>query len=188
MNRLNLGSGWHRLDGWTNVDLHHDADIQADIRTVEFDADSVDAILCVHAIEHISATEGAALIARCYRWLRPGGSLAIETPDRAKCLELIMRRPIEGAKGLMGGRSADKPGWQAWLAGWVGRGADRGDAVPDPWNIPGEAHVYVWTDAELAHTLSLAGFCDIFVETPFYHGQRGWRDSRVTGRKPGVVA
>ena len=182
--RLNLGSGWHRLDGWTNVDLYaDDADVKADLRTVEFPPGSVSAILSTHTIEHLEHADAIGLFRRCFTWLESGGRIAIETPDRAKCMALINQgKHLEGAKGIFGGRSINKAGWHQWLVKWA---KNNGSAsVPNEWNLPGEAHLYVWTAAELSQALADAGFEDVLTETPVYHGARGWRDCRVTGRKP----
>lgn len=182
--RLNLGSGWHRLEGYINVDLHYDADVKADLRNCEFAPDSADEIVSAHTIEHLTREDGAALLRRCLEWLKPGGLLVIETPDATKCRALLPSRPLEGAKGLRGGRSVNKKGWHEWLIQWAEAGADL--TIPDPpeWNLPGEPHLYVWTGGELATEFHSAGFVDVRVDSPQYHGFRKWRDSRISGWKP----
>jgi hypothetical protein len=181
--RLNLGSGWHYLDGFLNVDLHHDADVKADLRTFDCLPDSAAEILSTHVIEHFTEQDGRDLIARCYRWLRPGGKLILETPDREKCLRLLARRPLEGAKGLLGGRSQNKPGWHEFLIDWVTRGADLTERIPTEWDLPGEAHLHVWTGPELSRAMAGAGFVHTEVHAPQHHGGRISRDTRVVGMK-----
>lgn len=187
MVKLNLGSGWHYLDGYVNVDLHHDADVKADLRQFECAPCSVDSVLTTHTIEHLTRDDGIALIRRCYDWIKPGGRLEIETPDRTKCRLLLASRPLEGAKGLMGGRSVAKREWHEWLLAWVAAGADPQVTIPADWNLPGEAHLCVWNAQELIQALSDAGFVECVAQTPVYHGGRTWRDCRVVGTKPDLT-
>ena len=42
---------------------------------------SIDAIFCEEAIEHVSKGECARLLAECLRILRPGGVMRVTTPD-----------------------------------------------------------------------------------------------------------
>lgn len=188
--KLNLGSGWHYLKGYTNVDLHHDADVKADLRDFEAEDGSVEMILTTHVIEHFTKDDGIDLLKRCFRWLEPGGRIVIETPDCMKCWKLIFDgKTLEGAKGLHGGRSVNKRGWHDLLLEWSDRCTESADkyhllTVPAEWNLPGEAHLYVWTGEELRQALRDVGFDECTVERPVHHGGRVWRDTRVCGRKP----
>lgn len=182
--KLNLGSGWHRMKGYKNVDLYYDADIKADLRTVEFPEGTIDEVIAVHVIEHFTREDGLNLIERCYHWLKPGARLILEWPDQAKCRELMSFKPLDAAKGLMGGRSVDKDGWHAWLAGWAQRGADLAEPIPDKWNLPGEQHLYVWGGKELAKEFQAVGFRDVQLALPHFHGRQRYRDSQVSGMKP----
>ncbi len=184
--KLNLGSGWHYLKGYTNVDLHHDADVKADLRDFEAEDGSVEMILTTHVIEHFTKDDGIDLLKRCFRWLEPGGRIVIETPDREKCHALIAQgKSLEGAKGLYGGRSVNKRGWHELLMDWTAAYPTQGPLqVPAEWNLPGEAHLYVWKGEDLRQALSDVGFDECIVGRPVHHGGRDWRDVRVSGRKP----
>ena len=83
--RLNIGSGWFPLDGWTNVDEHCPADIQGDFRELEFHG--VDEILLSHLLEHLSWRETIPILVQMRGWLRSGGRLTVEVPD----MEAIMQ-------------------------------------------------------------------------------------------------
>ena len=181
--KLNLGSGDKYRDGWINVDLYAGkADTRKDIREVAYPPESVSRIICIHTIEHITKDEGVALINRCYAWLKTGGKLEIETPNRLRCKELILAgKALKGAKGLMGGRSVDKVGWHRWLKKWATNG--RTAEIPDKWNLPGEEHKYVWDGLELLHLMEAVGFVCL-TRTPKYHGHRADRDMRIVGVKP----
>lgn len=179
---INLGSGWRPLAGFTNVDLHHAADVRADLRDYDREPGTADRVVCIHAIEHIEWNDAVSLIARAARWLRQGGTLEIETPDRLKCLALIdTGKHLEGAKGLFGGRSIDKPDWHQWLTNWA-RGDRASTEIPHRWDLPGERHCFVWTAAELCGVMRGAGL-DARSECPQHHGARVNRDCRVVGVK-----
>lgn len=181
------------MPGWVNVDLYApDADLQTDIRRVDFATRSVETVLCVHTIEHIHYHEALELFDRIASWLIPGGHVELETPDRKKCIYLIREKAwLLGAKGLLGGRSVDKPGWHAWMERWAQteglEGAIKesnigGVEIPPKWELPGERHLYSWSGEELAAALRKVGL-SAKVGDPKHHGGRAWRDCRVVGTK-----
>jgi ubiquinone/menaquinone biosynthesis C-methylase UbiE len=51
--------------------------LHGDAGSVEFDADSFDAVVSFYTLEHIPRGEHEALLRRIFRWLRPGGLLLI---------------------------------------------------------------------------------------------------------------
>lgn len=191
--RVQLGSGDRYKAGWVNVDLYApDADVREDIRAVDFKPESVETVLCVHVIEHIEEQAALNLCSRIARWLIPGGKVEIETPDRKKCLQLIAEGAyLLGAKGLLGGRSVDKPGWHSWLEKWAQREGIETEikesnigavAYPNKWELPGERHLYCWEGRELSAVLEAHGL-EAKVGDPKHHGGKAWRDCRVVGVK-----
>lgn len=84
--RLNVGSGYFPLDGWTNIDQHCQADIRDDFRDLEFT--DVDEINATHLLEHISWRDTGIVLSIFRTWLRDGGKLTVEVPNMAS----IMRR------------------------------------------------------------------------------------------------
>lgn len=52
-----------------------------DMRTVDLEPDSLDAVVSLYAVEHIPRVEHGALLRRIRSWLREGGSLLLATED-----------------------------------------------------------------------------------------------------------
>lgn len=117
--RLHLGCGANVLNGWINVDYAlgarlarsvpffgalnrrlHFTGVDWDDRIVLHDLrkrfpwpdDSVATIYTSHTLEHFSREDGQALLAECFRVLRPGGVLRIVVPDLAP----LVRRYVSG--------------------------------------------------------------------------------------------
>jgi predicted SAM-dependent methyltransferase len=90
MTRLHLGCGTRYLDGYVNIDhppSKHTvqdqlvADLYADISELNYPAGSIDEVRLHHVFEHFPRQIALALLCRWCDWLRPGGTLRIETPD-----------------------------------------------------------------------------------------------------------
>jgi len=84
--RLNLGCQIHYFDGWTNVDIIGDdpnvrVDINAPAEKLPLADDSVDFIYAGHLVEHYYPDTLPVAVKEWHRVLRPGGKLAILTPD-----------------------------------------------------------------------------------------------------------
>jgi len=79
---LNLGSGDHRIDGFTNVDLYDEtADVRADICELPFENESVDEIVAYQVIEHVAYNKAEQMFDEMYRVLKKGGTMITECPD-----------------------------------------------------------------------------------------------------------
>jgi len=144
--RLNLGSGWSYDPEWTNVDLYAErVDYRADVRQLPFMDGIADEAKLIHTIEHVDRDGGVAMLREIHRVLKSGGTLAVETPDRLKCITLIRgsgpksgrlnvvegtraatglfyprssKQLLNGVKGAMGGVSGtleEKRRWHEWL-------------------------------------------------------------------------
>ena len=92
VDRVNLGSGYYPLHGWTNVDLHCPADIRADFRDLAFR--DLDAVRMSHLLEHVSWRETVDVLTRVRDWLRPGGTITVEVPDMEAILKLGTQHPL----------------------------------------------------------------------------------------------
>jgi SAM-dependent methyltransferase len=81
--RLNLGSGNHYAEGWTNVDIHSTDEVQpdlvCDVRRLPFD--SVDAIYAGHVLEHLPYEDVRPAIDHWISITRPGGKVLVVGPD-----------------------------------------------------------------------------------------------------------
>ena len=202
--KLHLGCGERYWDGWVNVDLYAErVDKRIDLSKMgraEFGYSSCSEIAAHHVVEHLNPLDAARLFANCYAWLAPGGTLAIEMPDRLKCIDLIRKgtvhtdqhgctRPL-GALGIVGGRPHHKPEFMRWLRdnqAMIRQAAESLHYVPvhnipDQFHDPGSAHLYVWTEAELIEDLPDLGFT-CRATKPKTHGKRTNRDMRVEATK-----
>lgn len=143
--KLNLGCGPKYLDGYTNCDLYAErVDVRCDVRSLPFADGSVSEVLFYHTIEHVNRDDGVNALREIVRVLRPGGSVAIETPDRLKLIDLIRGHGpkskglnvvegtraatglyypesktsrgtlLDGVKGAMGGVSGSRADKLAW--------------------------------------------------------------------------
>jgi ubiquinone/menaquinone biosynthesis C-methylase UbiE len=70
----------HVDEGASNVQC-----IQGDMRAVEFEDQSFDAVLCYAALQYLTLEEAILLFERMYKWLTPGGRLFVgDIPDANK--------------------------------------------------------------------------------------------------------
>jgi predicted SAM-dependent methyltransferase len=88
--KLHLGCGERYLEGYVNIDFpetEHSVmqgmrpDVLADIRQLEYPAQSVDEVRLHHVFEHFDRATALRLLIDWREWLVPGGLLHIETPD-----------------------------------------------------------------------------------------------------------
>jgi predicted SAM-dependent methyltransferase len=81
---LNWGCGDHLVGGWINSDVKDEPgiDLVADIRRgLPLEADSVDAVVSVHALPELSYADQVPALRELRRVLRPGGVLRLALPD-----------------------------------------------------------------------------------------------------------
>src|SRR3989344_5149462 len=102
--KLHLGCQEKYLEGYINIDLPPDAqtvqkvkaDKYADVRTLEYQEESVDEVRAHHLLEHFSRQEALLLLARWHKWLKVGGVIHVETPDFEESAKKFLKAPIEG--------------------------------------------------------------------------------------------
>lgn len=88
--RLDIGCGLpaNTMQGYTGVDPFVDtADIQAPMWRLPFEDDTITAIMCSHALEHIAKDMIVPSIREWGRVIIPGGEIEIHVPDLKWCLE-----------------------------------------------------------------------------------------------------
>jgi predicted SAM-dependent methyltransferase len=94
--KLQIGTGPNPLAGWLNTDVAPDTYPEHRGTIVFLDAAkpfplddmTFDYVFSEHQIEHIPEPVGHAMVAECFRILRPGGRIRIATPDLGAILGL----------------------------------------------------------------------------------------------------
>ena len=163
MARLNLGSGTHKMEGYTNIDCNPDKnpDIVADLRKLPVEDDSVDEIQAIHIIEHFYIWETLDVLKEWHRVLKVNGILVLELPDMNKILYCISKN--FGHPRLT----------------WWGLYGDPSHKDPHM------THRWAFTPAMLSDLLKQAGFTDIEVSQAQHHIPE--RDMRITAKKKGLI-
>jgi len=136
--RLHLGCGLVHRPDWLNLDRYETAaaDLLADAVLLPLPDGCAEAVEARQLIEHLGYIGALYGLHEWARVLTPGGSLRVETPDRAATLHAAL---------------ADETGAAArpWLFGTEQRGL---------------AHRYLFSGDELAHMAGQAGFEAVTVE------------------------
>lgn len=127
--KLHLGCGEVYLEGYVNIDFPSErhtvqtktkADVYADIRDLSYPASSVAEVRSHHVFEHFDRGTALRLLVDWYEWLRPDGSLIIETPDFERCVRTWLRSRDEALRmrllrHVFGSHEAD---WAVHRDGW----------------------------------------------------------------------
>ena len=78
--KLNIGCGKKHLDDYVNVDIIPTADVVCDLtKPWPFGDECADEVLAMHVIEHLP--DGVFFLNECWRVLKPGGTIHLETTD-----------------------------------------------------------------------------------------------------------
>jgi predicted SAM-dependent methyltransferase len=106
--RANLGCGPHKADGWVNVDRESGrGDLQAELTSLPFDPESLDAIYCGHVLEHLTYTNAGKVLAHARTLLKPGGQLLAVGPDIHRAAKMYAAGQIDLALLQACGEGAD---------------------------------------------------------------------------------
>jgi predicted SAM-dependent methyltransferase len=96
--KLNLGSGG-RLPGYINVDIRKEVnpDVVWDLEQTPYPWEdcSVDEILMVDTLEHLSFRKVRDVVKELYRILKPGGKIFIQVPDMEARARDILEKWME---------------------------------------------------------------------------------------------
>jgi SAM-dependent methyltransferase len=122
--KLNLGCGLYKRNGYINIDVREEVkpDLVIDLEKEflkRFDNESVDEIIARDFIEHLSWRIVENFLKDCYRVLKKGGRMYIQTPD----LEAISKKVILNPDFKHG----DLEGYKA-ISYWVYGSGDYGNA------------------------------------------------------------
>ena len=88
--KLNLGSKHHKLEGFIDIDISrkHSPDRIMDVRSLDYETESVDVIYAGHLIEHFDSVETPMILSEWKRVLKKGGVLIMSFPDFEKVMIL----------------------------------------------------------------------------------------------------
>lgn len=142
-------------------------DVEADIRKLPYDDGVADEILAIHVVEHFYFWEAAPLLTEWKRVLKPGGWIALETPNLVKCaVNLLTFLTSADQKTVV----------QMGMWGFYG----------DPnWRDPAMCHKWGYWPESLAGMLHHVGFIDIDEQPAEFHQPA--RDFRMVARKPSIL-
>lgn len=146
--KLNIGSGIHPKEGYTNVDLYYKADTQADGRSLEYTDNSVDEIYSSHFLEHLSMADVAPTLREWARVLKPNSRLQLEVPDLEWCLVEWLRD-----------NNAERRGFSL-------------QRIFGNQSTEGEFHKTGFTHDSLNELLSYSGFTSITMKHVWSHDQQ----------------
>ena len=128
--RINLCGGSAKASGWTNIDLDPAADIRIDLEKelLPFADRTVDAVVCMSAINYFERARAREILRDVHRVLVPGGWLRLGTQDlrvlARKYLDrdeaFLLEKLPDGRDRFPGPTMADK--FCNWFYGFVAQG------------------------------------------------------------------
>lgn len=138
--KLELGAGHRPTRGYLHNDLNPGRDIECvgDAWMLDFADNSLDEVLAIAFIEHLTYDQARDTFRNVYRMLKVGGLFLFDVPDYPRWVEYYLGH----LKGNSVPISMDHV--RRTLFGW-GR-------------FPGDSHLYGWDRKHLAETLREVGF------------------------------
>jgi len=135
--KLNLGCGGDHKKGYLNIDAFDKtiADKTMSATNLKFDDNSVEEILMSQVIEHFGIAQFLYVLGECFRVLKKGGKLVIETPDIRESFQIYLKGEREDRKFIL-----------PWIYGV---------------DIPGMQHRFCFPDDLLEEELEKLGFIKI---------------------------
>lgn len=151
VSRINLCCGAQKIPGYYGIDFFLGADIYLDLsrNDLPFPDSSIEAAICMSAINYFSRSRGQELIDEVYRVLRPGGIARFGVQDMEsiakqyveKDLAFFMQKLSDGRDRFEGPTLGDK--FAAWFYGY---------------EISGMPCKYFYDYGSLAYLFKAAGF------------------------------
>ncbi|MGD9642345.1 MAG: methyltransferase domain-containing protein [Elusimicrobiales bacterium] len=102
--KLNIGCGYNRLEGWFNVDNSADsaADRLMEAHDLRLESGSADEIKALQLVEHLGFFKTKYFFSECWRVLKPGGLLTLETPDIEKTFSVFLSGDAAAREAALG--------------------------------------------------------------------------------------
>lgn len=102
--KLNLGCGYNRLEGWLNVDNSADsaADSLMEAHDLRLENSSAGEIKAQQLVEHLGFFKTKYFLSECWRVLKPGGTLTLETPDIEKTFSVFLAGDAAAREAALG--------------------------------------------------------------------------------------
>lgn len=164
--RINLCSASQRIPGYLSVDFIGKVDLRLDLakRNLPFDDDSLEAVLCMSAINYFTRARAQEIVGEVYRVLRPGGVARFGVQDLRRLARRYVERDVEffsqkladGQDRFDGPTLGDK--FVAWFYGYA---------------IKGSPCRYFYDYESLAHLFKTVGFAVVeekrFLESRLEH-------------------
>lgn len=128
--KLHLGCGQTHFNGYLNIDFppsEHTvqtvspADVYADITKLIAQEQSVDEIRSHHLFEHFDRSMALSLLCKWHLWLKPGGTLVIETPDFEETAKIVLSSSYSYAQKQISMRhifGSHEAHWAIHCDGW----------------------------------------------------------------------
>tara|TARA_B110000046_G_scaffold175987_1_gene201157 strand:- start:599 stop:1135 length:537 start_codon:yes stop_codon:yes gene_type:complete len=172
--KLHLGCGPNIKEGYINIDGFVDGEgvVKMDILNMKYSDNSVEEILSEHVFEHIPFKDEERLFNECFRLLKPGGQMIVETPD----MEWLCKQFIDGKDDFNSfyqvgsgnhyfghGRDTDQR-WGMITTHFFGNQNGRG-----------QFHYNGYTKGKFMSISSMLGFKNCSVETLFNKGAQAIR-------------
>ena len=124
--RINLAAGAQRVPGYFTIDIDGDVDLRLDLShsDLPFENASIEAVVCISAINYFSASRAERIVAETFRVLRPGGVARYGVQDLRKLVASYLNRDLafleqknpDGTCRFVGATPADK--LAAWFYGY----------------------------------------------------------------------
>jgi predicted SAM-dependent methyltransferase len=129
--RINLCGGQIHIPGYLNIDIGHSADLPIDLskRNLPFDDESIEAVVCMSAINYFTYTRAAEIIREVHRVLQRGGIARFGVQDLEtiaarylnKDREFFFQKLPDGRDRFEGPTIGDK--FAAWFYGYESGGS-----------------------------------------------------------------
>lgn len=125
-NKINLCGGGVKITGFCDVDLYPAVDINMDLerKPLPFKANSINAVVCISAINYFSRERGGKIIRDVYRVLKQGGIARFASQDLEEIAKKYVNKDMDfffqklpNGKGRFPGKTmADKI--NSWFYGY----------------------------------------------------------------------